>query len=137
MQLGVQILVCLVKHRQRYGKLQLVYLVTGSWCLDSEYSVCRKWQLFITRRVGASNAAWRCYRLHNCGRCQNVSGAVTSLSPDAYRSLQPPSPSPPMCSPPVAREIDISVLINIEVSLIALLFQFSYRRRIPGIVLVV
>ena len=66
-----------------------------------------------------------------------MSGAVTSLSLDAYRSLQPPSPSPPMCSPPVAREIDISVLINIEVSLIALLFQFSYRRRIPGIVLVV
>ena len=30
-----------------------------------------------------------------------------------------------------------SAIINIEVSLIALLFQFSYRRRIPGIVLVV
>ena len=70
-------------------------------------AVCRKWQLFITRRVGASNAAQRCYRLHNCGRCQNVSGAVTSLSPDSYHPLHPPSQSPSMCSAPVAREIDI------------------------------
>ena len=45
-----------MNHHSRYGKLQLVYLDAGSRCLDSG-AQSRKWQLFITRRVGASNAA--------------------------------------------------------------------------------
>lgn len=70
--------------------------VFGLWCSESEMATVHY------TPSGGEQCSQRCYRLHNCGRCQNLSGAVTSLSPDSYRPLHPP-----LCSPPVAREIDI------------------------------